>query len=170
MEGSSSQPSDSNPTASGASISLHNLPSRGLFSAPVLSLNPGRMRVCVCEYETSLPEEEHIKTNQQNILIRSLKLKKQKEKGDSSSKDVKGTGAAEGSRKRVAERVLDSRASAKKASIQTSSRQEESSSQASSRDFQGLTVERLRALLKAKGLSVKGKKEELIARLRSSSG
>ncbi|XP_062028972.1 uncharacterized protein LOC133744974 [Rosa rugosa] len=167
MEGFSSQPSDSNQTASGASISLQNLPSRGLFSAPVLSLNPGRMRVCVCEYETSLPEDEHIKTNQQNILIRSLKLKKQKEKGDSSSKDVKGAGAAEGSRKRVAERVLD-RAPAKKASMQP--RQEESSSQASSRDFQGLTVERLRALLKAKGLSVKGKKEELIARLRSSSG
>ncbi|XP_024169024.1 uncharacterized protein LOC112175572 [Rosa chinensis] len=167
MEGFSSQPSDSNQAASGASISLQNLPSRGLFSAPVLSLNPGRMRVCVCEYETSLPEDEHIKTNQQNILIRSLKLKKQKEKGDSSSKDVKGAGAAEGSRKRVAERVLD-RAPAKKASMQP--RQEESSNQASSRDFQGLTVERLRALLKAKGLSVKGKKEELIARLRSSSG
>lgn len=41
-------------------------------------------------------EDEHIKTNQQNILIRSLKLKKQKD----NSKDVKGAGAAEGSRKR----------------------------------------------------------------------
>lgn len=38
---------------------------------------------------------------------------------------------------------------------------EESSNQASSRDFQGLTVERLRALLKAKGLSVKGKKASI---------
>ncbi|KAL6181790.1 hypothetical protein ACLB2K_048439 [Fragaria x ananassa] len=152
MEGFSSQPSDSNPTASGASISLQNLPSRGLFSAPVLSLNPGRIRVCVCEYETSLPEDEHIKTNQQNILIRSLKLKKQKD----NSKDVKGAVAAEGSRKRVAERVLENRAPAKKATMIP--RQEESSSQAAGRDFQGLTVERLRALLKAKGLSVKGKK------------
>lgn len=53
------------------------------------------LKACSC-----LSEEEHIKTNQQNILIRSLKLKKQKEKGDSSSKDVKGAGAAEGSRKR----------------------------------------------------------------------
>ncbi|XP_050377510.1 uncharacterized protein LOC126794776 [Argentina anserina] len=168
MEPFSSPPSDSNPTASGASISLQNLPSRGLFSAPVLSLNPGRMRVCVCEYETSLPEDEHIKTNQQNILIRSLKLKKQKEKVDSSSKDMKVAGAAEGLRKRVAERGLDHRAPAKKATMQP--RLEESSSQAANRDFQGLTVERLRALLKAKGLSVKGKKDELIARLRSSSG
>lgn len=44
------------------------------------------------------PEDQHIQTNQQNILIRSLTLKKQK--GESSSKDVKGAGAAEGSRKR----------------------------------------------------------------------
>lgn len=40
----------------------------------------------------------------------------------------------------------------------SSEREEGSTSQASSRDFQGLTVERLRALLKAKGLSLKGKK------------
>ncbi|RXH96024.1 hypothetical protein DVH24_008524 [Malus domestica] len=115
------------------------------------------------------PDGQLIQTNQQNILIRSLTLKKQK--GDSSSKDVKGASAAEGSKKRPAERVLDSKASAKKAINQTSSRQGGSSSHASSsRDFNGLTVERLRALLKAKRLSVKGKKDELIARLKSSSG
>ncbi|BFG32321.1 hypothetical protein CerSpe_185950 [Prunus speciosa] len=168
MEGSSSQPSDSNQTASGAFKFLQNLPSRGLLSSTFLSSNPGGMRVYVCVHDTSPPEDQHIQTNQQNILIRSLTLKKQK--GDSSSKDVKGAGAAEGSRKRVAERVLDSRTSAKRAASQSSSRQEgSSSSQASSRDFQGLTVERLRALLKAKGLSLKGKKDELIARLKSSS-
>ncbi|PQQ17376.1 uncharacterized protein Pyn_06708 [Prunus yedoensis var. nudiflora] len=178
MEGSSSQPSDSNQTASGAFKFLQNLPSRGLLSSTFLSSNPGGMRVYVCVRDTSPPEDQHIQTNQQNILIRSLTLKKQK--GDSSSKDVKGAGAAEGSRKvsftcyllsfRVAERVLDSRTSAKRAASQSSSRQEgSSSSQASSRDFQGLTVERLRALLKAKGLSSKGKKDELIARLKSSS-
>ncbi|KAL6280912.1 hypothetical protein ACE6H2_017793 [Prunus campanulata] len=168
MEGSSSQPSDSNQTASGAFKFLQNLPSRGLLSSTFLSSNPGGMRVYVCVRDTSPPEDQHIQTNQQNILIRSLTLKKQK--GDSSSKDVKGAGAAEGSRKRVAERVLDSRTSAKRAATQSSSRQEgSSSSQASSRDFQGLTVERLRALLKAKGLSLKGKKDELIARLKSSS-
>ncbi|CAL2261073.1 unnamed protein product [Prunus armeniaca] len=168
MEGSSSQPSDSNQTASGAFKFLQNLPSRGLLSSTFLSSNPGGMRVYVCVRDTSPPEDQHIQTNQQNILIRSLTLKKQK--GESSSKDVKGAGAAEGSRKRVAERVLESRTSAKRAASQSSSRQEGSgSSQASSRDFQGLTVERLRALLKAKGLSLKGKKDELIARLKSSS-
>jgi hypothetical protein len=43
-------------------------------------------------------EGQQIKTNQTNILIRSLQLNKHK--GDSSSKDVKGLTATEGSRKR----------------------------------------------------------------------
>lgn len=38
---------------------------------------------------------------------------------------------------------------------------EGSNVQASSRDYQSLTVERLRALLKAKGLSLKGKKASI---------
>uniref|UniRef100_A0A803QY40 SAP domain-containing protein n=2 Tax=Cannabis sativa TaxID=3483 RepID=A0A803QY40_CANSA len=126
------------------------------------------MRVYVCVHDTSPPDDQQIKTNQQNILIRSLTLRNKK--GDSSSKDVKSAGATESSRKRPAERTLDSRASAKKANSQSStSRQEGSSNQASIKDFQGLTVERLRALLKAKGLSLKGKKEELIARLKGAS-
>ncbi|KAF3778308.1 hypothetical protein EJ110_NYTH43799 [Nymphaea thermarum] len=36
-------------------------------------------------------------------------------------------------------------------------------------DLQSMTVERLRALLKAKGLSTKGKKDELVERLREHS-
>ncbi|KAI4343621.1 hypothetical protein L6164_010952 [Bauhinia variegata] len=163
MESSSAQPTDTNPSPSGASQFLTNLPSRGLFSSTVISSNPGGMRVYICDHNTSPPDDQHIKTNQQNILIRSLTLRKQK--GDSSSKD--GT---EGSRKRVAEKVLDSRASAKRTNNQVNSRQEGSSTQTSNRDFQSLTVERLRALLKAKGLSVKGKKDELIARLKGANG
>ncbi|XP_062168330.1 uncharacterized protein LOC133874508 [Alnus glutinosa] len=170
MEGSSSsQPSDSShPTASGASKFLADLPSRGLFSSTVISSNPGGMRVYICDHDTSPPDGQQIKTNQQNILIRSLMLRKQK--GDSSSKDVKGVAASESSRKRVAERSADGRASAKRATIQISSRQEGSNSQASNRDFQSFTVERLRALLKARGLSLKGKKDELIARLKGATG
>ncbi|XP_040985708.1 uncharacterized protein LOC121233982 [Juglans microcarpa x Juglans regia] len=174
MEGSSfSQPSDSNhPTASGASKFLADLPSLGFFSSTVVSSNPGGMRVYICDHDTSPPEDQQIKTNQQNILIRSLMLRRQK--GDSSSKDVKGVTATEGSRKRVAERAPDSRTSAKRANSQISSRQEGSNSQASSRDFQSFTVERLqsftveklRALLKARGLSLRGKKDELITRLK----
>ncbi|KAI4336311.1 hypothetical protein L6164_014850 [Bauhinia variegata] len=163
MESSSAQPSDTNPVSSGACQFLTNLPSRGLFSSTVITSNPGGMRVYICDHNTSPPDDQHIKTNQQNILIRSLTLRKQK--SDSRSKD--GT---EVSRKRAAEKVLDGRASAKRTNNQVNSRQEGSSSQTSNRDFQSLTVERLRALLKAKGLSVKGKKDELIARLKGANG
>lgn len=156
----SSPPSDSNPTATArASKFLFNLPSRGLFSSTVSSSNLGGMRVYVCDHDTAPPENQVIKTDQMNILIRSLTLKKQK--GD----------VADGSRKRASDKAADGRASAKRAmtSSQNGAQQVGSSSRAVDRDFQGLTVERLRALLKEKGLSVKGKKDELIARLRSAS-
>ncbi|CDY31371.1 BnaA02g33700D [Brassica napus] len=81
-------------------------------------------------------------TNQQNILIRSLSLKKQK--GDSSSK------------KRSANKALDDSSSAKRPA--NVSRQEGSSSGTGEKDFQSLIVEKLRALLKEKGLPTKGRK------------
>ncbi|KAL0686272.1 hypothetical protein Bca4012_053120 [Brassica carinata] len=87
-------------------------------------------------------EGQQIRTNQQNILIRSLSLKKQK--GDSSSK------------KRPANKALDDRSSAKRPA--NVSRQEGSSSGTREKDFQSLTVEKLRALLKEKGLPTKGRK------------
>lgn len=152
----SSMPSDSSLTATAtASKLLSNLPSRGLFSSTVSSSNLGGIRVYVCDHDTAPPENQVIKTDQMNILIRSLTLKKQKS-------DV-----ADGSRKRASDRAADGRASAKRA--MTNSQQDGSSSRAADREFQGLTVERLRALLKERGLSVKGKKDELIARLRNAS-
>ncbi|CAL5372991.1 unnamed protein product [Camellia sinensis] len=134
----------------------------------------GGMRVYICDHDTSPPattgpcakcEDQLIKTNQTNILIRSLVLKKQK--GDSSSKDVKTAAASEASRKRPAEKVMDGRASAKRAATNT---QEGSKSRVPEKDLHSLTVERLRALLREKGLSNRGKKDELVARLRSASG
>ncbi|KAL6973054.1 hypothetical protein U1Q18_027229 [Sarracenia purpurea var. burkii] len=170
MDSSSGPPSDSNQPAGGASKYLADLPSRGLFTSTVLSSNPGGMRVYICDHDTSPPEEQLIKTNQTNILIRSLMLKKQK--GDSSSKDVKVMAGSEASRKRSAERALDGRASAKRGTTNTQvgSRQERSKSHVPERDVQSLTVERLRALLKEKGLSLKGRKDELVTRLRSANG
>ncbi|KAF9668014.1 hypothetical protein SADUNF_Sadunf15G0082700 [Salix dunnii] len=156
MESSSSCPSDSNPKPTGASEFLSNLPSHGFLSSTVSSSNPGGMRVYICEHDTSPPEGQQIKTNQTNILIRSLQLNKHK--GDSSLKDVKGLTATEGSRKRAPERALDSRASAKRGNSQIGSRQEGSYSRTSDKDYYSLTVERLRALLKEQGLSPKGKK------------
>ncbi|RID76901.1 hypothetical protein BRARA_B03851 [Brassica rapa] len=129
---------------------LSDLPSRGFLSSTVVSSNPGSFRVYICEHDTSPPEGQQIRTNQQNILIRSLSLKKQK--GDSSSK------------KRPANKALDNRSSAKRPT--NVSRLEGSNSGTGEKDFQSLTVEKLRALLKEKGLPTKGRKDELIARLK----
>ncbi|TYH60486.1 hypothetical protein E1A91_D08G287800v1 [Gossypium mustelinum] len=146
MEDSSSQPFDHDQTAPGASKFLSDLPSRGHLSSTIISSNLGGMRVYICEHNTSPPEMQHIKTDQQNILIRSLMLNNNK--GGSSSKDVKA--AAEGPRKRAAEKVMDSSASPKKANTKNNSQSVGSSS--------SFTVERLRALLKERGHSPKGKK------------
>ncbi|XP_075491708.1 protein LOWER TEMPERATURE 1 [Primulina tabacum] len=160
----SASPPDSSNTATATEF-LANLPSRGLFSSTVFSSNPGGMRVYVCDHDTSPPEEQLIKTNQTNILIRSLMLKN---KSASSVKDGKGPAAGRSSKKRSADRALDSKAAGKRAmsSTQLSSLQE-GSSQVVDKNLQNLTVERLRALLKKKGLSRKGKKDELMARLRA---
>ncbi|XP_013609418.1 PREDICTED: uncharacterized protein LOC106316097 isoform X2 [Brassica oleracea var. oleracea] len=156
MEASSSRSSESSEET--ASKFLSDLPSRGFLSSTVVPSNPGSLRVYVCEHDTSPPEGQLIKTNQQNILIRSLLLKKQK--GDSSSK---GT-PEDGPKKRAANKALDDRSSAKRPA--TVSRQG-SSSRSGENDLQSLTVEKLRALLKEKGLPTKGRKDELIARLKS---
>ncbi|CAN1802355.1 hypothetical protein LINPERHAP1_LOCUS23336 [Linum perenne] len=155
---------------SSASKFLSNLPSRGLLSSTVLSSNPGGMRVYICEHETLPPEDQLIQTNQTNILIRSLQLKKQK--GESGPKDATGSNAAESSRKRPSEKALDGRPAAKRNSSQNGPQPgaEGSGSRTSDKDLYSLTVDKLRALLKERGLSTKGKKEELVARLRSATG
>ncbi|RAL42821.1 hypothetical protein DM860_009328 [Cuscuta australis] len=151
-----------------ASKYLSNLPSRGLFSSAVPSSSPGGMQVYVCVRDTMPPENQIIKTDQMNILIRSLTL--DQHRGVSGLKDRRST-ANDSSRKRAAGRALDGRASAKKAasSSQAISCQEGTKNHVPDRHFQSLTVERLRALLKEKGLSPRGRKDELVARLNESS-
>ncbi|KAF6161453.1 hypothetical protein GIB67_009332 [Kingdonia uniflora] len=160
----------------GASEYLTNLPSRGLFSSSTVTpSNPGSIRVYVCEHDTSAPEEQLIKTNLTNILIRSLKL---------NLKDVKGKATTEKAGKRAAERPAEGKGPAKRASTAVSSRStrqgslpsfelrpsstagEGSSSHTSEMNFKSLTVEKLRAILKERALPTRGKKDELIARLR----
>ncbi|XP_076932466.1 protein LOWER TEMPERATURE 1-like [Bidens hawaiensis] len=116
------------------------------------------MRVYVTDHDTSPPENQQIKTDQMNILIRSLLLKQQ-QKTESSAKAV---GTKEGSRKRASERAVDGRSSNKRAASQ----QERPKSQLPE-NLNKLTVERLRVLLRERGLSQRGRKDELIARLRS---
>ncbi|XP_047310228.1 uncharacterized protein LOC124913839 [Impatiens glandulifera] len=167
---SSSSKSSPESTPGAVSKYLAGLPSRGLFSSTVTSSNLGGMRVYTCDHDTSPPENQLIKTDQMNILIRSLMLKKTK--NESNSKDAKGTVSTEGSRKRPSERVETDNKTAKKKSItnaQASSGEGVSKSGGGGvdKDLQRLTVERLRALLREKGLSQKGRKDELIARLRA---
>ncbi|KAF5201771.1 Sap domain [Thalictrum thalictroides] len=157
--------------AGGASKYLANLPSRGFFTSTSTThlSNPGGMRVYICDHDTSAPEDQVVKTNPTNILIRSLEGKN---KSESMAKHAKGKATPDKAKgKRAAtERSTDGRVSTKRANTalnSCSSRQEGSSSRKSEKDFQGLTVEKLRAILKERGLSTKGKKDELIARLRS---
>ncbi|KAL3631711.1 hypothetical protein CASFOL_024695 [Castilleja foliolosa] len=150
----------------GASKFLSNLPSRGFFSSTVISSNPGGMRVYICDHDTSPPE--------------SLMLKNQR--GDSSSKDGKGSASNQGSRKRAAEKALDKAAGKKSISNTQLGSSQGGSSCLPDKDLQSFTVEKLRGFLKERGLSVKGKKassiiyimmpinDELIARLRGANG
>ncbi|KAL6497199.1 hypothetical protein OROGR_029128 [Orobanche gracilis] len=171
MEGGSpvSPPPDVMAASSGkASKFLTNLPSRGFFSSTVISSNPGGMRVYICDHDTSPPDNQLIKTNQTTILVRSLTLKNQR--GDSSSKDGKGTASNQVSRKRAAEKALDKAAGKKAMSSTQLDSPQEGSSRCLDKDLQSFTVERLRSFLKERGFSMKGKKDELIARLRGVTG
>ncbi|PKA47435.1 hypothetical protein AXF42_Ash020164 [Apostasia shenzhenica] len=160
-------PAEPQVKANSAFKHLTNLPSRGLFSSTTLSSNLGSTRVYVCDHDTSPPEDQLIKTNTTNILIRSLQINKQR----NDTKDAKAV--TENSKgKRCAARPLDGRSSAKRANTSGASGSgwhEGTSSGSPESLYQTMTVERLRSLLKKRGLSPKGKKDELIARLKGAS-
>ncbi|KAL6558034.1 hypothetical protein OROMI_018384 [Orobanche minor] len=80
------------------------------------------------------------------------------QRGDSSSKDVKGTASNQVSRKRAAEKALDKAAGKKAMSSTQPGSPQGVSSRWLDKDLQSFTVERLRAFLKERGLSMKGKK------------
>ncbi|KAJ6825776.1 uncharacterized protein M6B38_375405 [Iris pallida] len=151
------QPSDPDRTARRASSLLARRPSRRLLSS-----NLGGIRVYVCFYETSPPEEQVIKTKTTNILIRALQINKQK-------RDAKYVCSRCNRGKRSAGRSLESRTPAKRANTggaSSSTHMEGSSSGFSEKTLQAMNVERLRGFLKERGLSPKGKKDELVSRLR----
>jgi len=151
----------------GAAPFLSNLPSRGCFSQPATSTS-GQLTVYVCQHDTAPPEEQLIKTDSTNILIRALTLnKKGKVEPKSAAKDNKGKVPAveESKGKRPAERVSEDKPVAKRANTGSGSTAEGGSSRLVEKDLQILTVQKLKAMLKEKGLPLKGIKDELIARL-----
>ncbi|XP_042421044.1 uncharacterized protein LOC122009094 [Zingiber officinale] len=147
-----------------ASKHLFGLPSRGFFSSTVLSSNPGKMRVYVCERETAPPEGQVIETTDTtNILIRALQI--------NNLKNVTIKSSTDGCTSKRSFRTSEGRVSPKKmknTSVSTTSHQGSSSTEFSERTLQTMTVERLRTLLKDRGFSPKGRKDELIARLKGS--
>uniref|UniRef100_A0A8I6XJE9 SAP domain-containing protein n=1 Tax=Hordeum vulgare subsp. vulgare TaxID=112509 RepID=A0A8I6XJE9_HORVV len=147
-----------NPRERGAAKFLTGLPSRGNFSSSSLSSNLGGLRVYVCEHDTNPPEGQVIETDTTNILIRHLQLKKK----ESEAKDAGSrTQGESGKAKRCAARSLGVQKSSKKPKLGSSSglpSSEEAISGFSQHTLQSFTVERLRALLRQRGLTTKGKK------------
>ncbi|KAG8093302.1 hypothetical protein GUJ93_ZPchr0012g20550 [Zizania palustris] len=148
---------------------LDNLPSRGNFVATSVASSMGGLPVYVCLHDTAPPEGQVIDTDTTNILIRSLQLNKQK----SEAKDLGSRIPGESSKgKRSASRILDGKNPSKRPNTSSSaglSSHGESASVFSEQTLQSFTVEKLRILLKERGLSPKGKKDELIARLSEAS-
>jgi hypothetical protein len=149
----------------GAAPFLRNLPSRGCFTQPATSTS-GQLTVYVCQHDTAPPEEQLIKTDSTNILIRALTLGKKKGKVETkAAKDNKGKVVEETKGKRPAERVAEEKPVAKRANIGSGSAAEGGSSRLQEKDLQVLTVQKLKAMLKERSLPQKGNKDELIARL-----
>ncbi|KAM3313067.1 hypothetical protein ACQJBY_032656 [Aegilops geniculata] len=146
-----------NPRERGAAKFLTGLPSRGNFSSSSISSNLSI---------SDILEGQVIETDTTNILIRHLQLKKK----DSEAKDAGSrTPGESGKGKRCAARSLGVQKSSKKPNLGSSSglpSSDEAISGFSQHTLQSFTVERLRALLRQRGLTTKGKKDELITRLR----
>ncbi|KAL6851869.1 hypothetical protein ACP4OV_020054 [Aristida adscensionis] len=158
------------PAEGRAGTLLAGLPSRGNFTDSNIASSMGGLKLYLCLHDTAPPEGQVVKTDTNNILIRALQLNKSK----SEAKDVNCKTPGESSRgKRNAARNLDGRNPSKRPNIGSSAgstAHEDRSSGFSEQMLQSFTVERLRALLKERGLAPKGKKDELIARLREASG
>ncbi|BBN06787.1 hypothetical protein MPTK1_3g23880 [Marchantia polymorpha subsp. ruderalis] len=100
----------------GASQYLQELPSRGFFSSSQQPASQGGLRVYICDHETAPPEEQLIKTDSTNILIRYLTLKKTKV--EQSGKDNKRKSPSEdGKGKRHAERSCDEKIMIKRVNV-----------------------------------------------------
>ncbi|KAL6623167.1 hypothetical protein ACP70R_033046 [Stipagrostis hirtigluma subsp. patula] len=137
---------------------LAGLPSRGNSTEIDISSSMGGLKVYLCLHDTAPPEGQVVKTDTNNILIRALQLNKQKSEG----RDVSCKTPGETSRgKRSAARNLDGKNPSKRpntGSSAGSAAHEERSPCLSEQTLQSFTVEKLRSLLKERGLSPKGKK------------
>ncbi|KAL2634441.1 hypothetical protein R1flu_005920 [Riccia fluitans] len=152
----------------GAAQYLQELPSRGFFSSSQQTpAQQGGLRVYVCDHDTAPPEEQLIKTDTTNILIRYLTLKKGRV--DQNGKEKRKSPTEEGKGKRQAERPCDDKFMIKRVNVtggSSGSRREGGTSRYSDKELQSFTVQKIKALLKERGQPLKGNKDELIGRLK----
>lgn len=137
---------------------LADLPSRGNFTRAAC-VTAAAVPVYLCDHDTRPPDDQVIKTDSTNILIRALSLKKLRDEA-AKAKEAKGKAAEESKGKRVAEGSADFHPNKKQNTV------EGGGSKYSDKELQSMTVEKLKVLLKVLGASVKGKKDELIARVK----
>eukprot|EP00245_Coleochaete_scutata_P002527 TRINITY_DN1338_c0_g1_i3.p1 TRINITY_DN1338_c0_g1~~TRINITY_DN1338_c0_g1_i3.p1 ORF type:complete len:153 (+),score=34.06 TRINITY_DN1338_c0_g1_i3:208-666(+) len=146
---------------------LSNLPSYGnlVRSATV----QGHLRTYIPYGDTDPPEDQVVKTDPTNILIRSLALKNKEERR---AKESRG-GSETGKGKRVAESTPEQRPAAKRLDVRSADTTDggaQSFASVRAEDLNNMTVDKLKLFLKSKGLPVKGKKEELLARAKRALG
>lgn len=141
---------------------LADLPCKGNFTNAA-TFGQGKLQVYLCDHDTRPPDDQVIRTDSTNILIRSLSLKKNKEesskvkegRGGKTGEDLKGKRLVEGGNGDVP-------STKRQKTVKGGSGG--SSNPLSERELQSMTVDRLRSLLKDMGASARGKKEELVAR------
>eukprot|EP00897_Mesotaenium_endlicherianum_P009533 jgi/Mesen1/8608/ME000050S08025 len=143
---------------------LANLPSQGNFTKSA-SVTSSTLPVYICDHDTAPPEDQVIKTDATNILIRALTLKKAREHSKAAPADTKGKRAADGPTEEQPLGVKRSKAGVHGRSAGGSSTAG-GSGKVSERELSGMTVDKLKLHLRERGLSTRGKKEELVARAR----
>mmetsp|Transcript_2328 Transcript_2328/g.4709 ORF Transcript_2328/g.4709 Transcript_2328/m.4709 type:complete len:177 (-) Transcript_2328:163-693(-) len=156
---------------------LSGLPSQGFFtstnSGTFLKSSAQRIPTYVCEHDTAPPEHQIITTDPTNILIRDLTYKKNKEERTQKGKteiDPKGKRPADSIIPPEAKRMFTVASAVASGSGQRESSGAPSGSARSTSDFtesvlNNSTVDMLKAYLKEKNLSTKGRKEELVVRI-----
>jgi len=160
---------------------LADLPSFGAFSKYTGGPSQhGCVPRYVCDHNTDPPDGQYIKTDETNILIRSLSKKKKvppvqkpQEKppdpASGSKRDVKGKRPAdeESGGARLTSNMLDDfsakrlKTAMQESTTTTTRRESESDS------LENMTKTQLVALCKSSGLATNGNKEQLIERLKS---
>lgn len=148
---------------------LDNLPSRGNLTATV----PGQSlykapQTYLAQHPTAPPEEQVITTDPENVLLRVLKLS-QKREGPKGKADKAKAGDKS---KRPAAEAAEGVPTSKRHNAQAATADGDAGSSRGAKgekytlqELQGKTNKALMDLLKDKGQSTKGKKEDLVKRI-----